>query len=80
MQASVTFEPSQGQLAMVIYEWNDVKYLGKITSTTDDTLPVSEHSRNANRTSACPSFLKQYIAENVCMYHKRRTRRFLFSD
>ncbi|KIM88622.1 hypothetical protein PILCRDRAFT_2830 [Piloderma croceum F 1598] len=39
MQASVTFEPSQGQLAMVIYEWNDVKYLGKITSTTDDTLP-----------------------------------------
>lgn len=42
MHVSVTFEPSHGQLAMVIYEWNDVKYLGKITSASDDTLPVSE--------------------------------------
>jgi hypothetical protein len=37
----VTFQPSQGQLAMVIYEWSDMKYLGKITSVSDDTLPVS---------------------------------------
>jgi hypothetical protein len=32
---------SQGQMAMVIYEWSDVNYLGKVTSQTDDTLPVS---------------------------------------
>ncbi|KAJ7619220.1 lung seven transmembrane receptor-domain-containing protein [Mycena polygramma] len=37
---NVTFEPeSQGQLAMVVYEWSDVQYLGKITSFTDDELP-----------------------------------------
>ena len=41
----VSFEAnSQGQLAMVIYEWEDVKYLGKVTDPTDDTLPVSQHS------------------------------------
>lgn len=32
---------SQGQLAMVIYEWADAPYLGKITSEEDDYLPVS---------------------------------------
>lgn len=38
----VTFDAtSQGQLSMVIYEWADVEYLGKITSYIDDTLPVS---------------------------------------
>jgi hypothetical protein len=26
---------------MVIYEWEDVEYLGKITSYIDDTFPVS---------------------------------------
>ncbi|KAJ6503337.1 lung seven transmembrane receptor-domain-containing protein [Mycena vitilis] len=37
---NVTFEAeSQGQLAMVVYEWSDVQYLGKITSFTDDELP-----------------------------------------
>ncbi|KAJ7170074.1 lung seven transmembrane receptor-domain-containing protein [Mycena filopes] len=37
---NVTFDAaSQGQLAMVIYEWKDVQYLGKITSFTDDELP-----------------------------------------
>ncbi|KAJ6504420.1 lung seven transmembrane receptor-domain-containing protein [Mycena vulgaris] len=37
---NVTFAPtSQGQLAMLIYEWSDVQYLGKITSYTDDQLP-----------------------------------------
>ncbi|KAE9400586.1 hypothetical protein BT96DRAFT_819116 [Gymnopus androsaceus JB14] len=30
---------SQGQLAMVIYEWADAPYLGKVTSTTDELLP-----------------------------------------
>ncbi|KAF8846021.1 hypothetical protein BDN67DRAFT_1018676 [Paxillus ammoniavirescens] len=38
---NVTFDPStsHGQVAMVIYEWKDVKYLGKVTSETDDSLP-----------------------------------------
>ncbi|KAJ8597616.1 hypothetical protein M405DRAFT_876881 [Rhizopogon salebrosus TDB-379] len=38
---NVTFDESlsQGQLAMVIYEWKDVKYLGVITSESDDSLP-----------------------------------------
>lgn len=40
----VTFDAasSHGQVAMVIYEWKDVKYLGKVTSETDDSLPVSD--------------------------------------
>jgi hypothetical protein len=39
--AIVTFdETSRGQLAMAIYEWQDVKYLGKETYGEDD-LPVS---------------------------------------
>ncbi|KII94126.1 hypothetical protein PLICRDRAFT_50112 [Plicaturopsis crispa FD-325 SS-3] len=37
---NVSFESaSQGQLAMVIYEWGDMAYLGKVTSMIDDTLP-----------------------------------------
>ncbi|KAI0308170.1 lung seven transmembrane receptor-domain-containing protein [Multifurca ochricompacta] len=37
---NVSFESaSQGQLAMVIYEWNDYQYLGKVTSETDEYLP-----------------------------------------
>ncbi|KAI0319773.1 lung seven transmembrane receptor-domain-containing protein [Amylostereum chailletii] len=37
---NVSFESaSQGQLAMVIYEWSDYKYLGKITSEEDAYLP-----------------------------------------
>jgi hypothetical protein len=38
----VTFDKasSQGQVAMVIYEWRDSQYLGKVTSMIDDTLPV----------------------------------------
>ncbi|KAJ7705976.1 lung seven transmembrane receptor-domain-containing protein [Mycena rosella] len=37
---NVTFSAdSQGQLAMLIYEWADVQFLGKITSYTDDQLP-----------------------------------------
>jgi len=40
---SVTFDStSRGQLAMVIYEWKDAKYLGKVHhSDTDNELPVS---------------------------------------
>ncbi|KAI0962052.1 hypothetical protein AcV7_000979 [Taiwanofungus camphoratus] len=34
---NVTFDNnSQGQLAMAIYEWGDVQYLGKVTSTVND--------------------------------------------
>ncbi|KAI0782376.1 lung seven transmembrane receptor-domain-containing protein [Irpex lacteus] len=37
---NVTFGgTSQGQLAMVIYEWKDMQYLGKVTSMVDDLLP-----------------------------------------
>jgi len=40
----VTFEDnSQGQVAMVIYEWKDVEYLGKATGPQDDYLPVCLH-------------------------------------
>lgn len=35
---------SQGHLAMVIYEWKDYQYLGKVTSKTDEYLPVSARS------------------------------------
>ncbi len=27
---------------MVVYEWRDMQYLGKVTSEDDDYLPVSE--------------------------------------
>lgn len=59
---------SQGQLAMqvrsvgkvldlpfddrVVYEWSDVQYLGKITSITDDQLPVG-FSRTLSENLAC---------------------------
>ncbi|PFH54883.1 hypothetical protein AMATHDRAFT_78452 [Amanita thiersii Skay4041] len=37
---NVTFDPgSSGQLAMVIYEWSDADYLGKVTDPNDDLLP-----------------------------------------
>ncbi|KAH9049366.1 lung seven transmembrane receptor-domain-containing protein [Lactarius hengduanensis] len=37
---NVTFESkSQGQLAMVMYEWSDYQYLGKVTSEIDEYLP-----------------------------------------
>ncbi|KAK1220015.1 hypothetical protein PQX77_017222 [Marasmius sp. AFHP31] len=37
---NVTFDASsQGQLAMVIYEWSDAPFLGKVTSEEDEFLP-----------------------------------------
>ncbi|CAL1694966.1 unnamed protein product [Somion occarium] len=37
---NVTFDStSQGQLAIVIYEWSDAPYLGKVTSYVNDYLP-----------------------------------------
>ena len=52
-QAIVTFAAgSQGQLALVIYEWADSKYLGKVIDPNASYMPVSgefeigkEHSR-----------------------------------
>ena len=45
---------SQGNLAMVIYEWADVKYLGKETiSDVDDAPPVRPTSNIARRASEC---------------------------
>ncbi len=39
---NISFEAtSQGNVAMVVYEWADAQYLGKVTSRTDDLLPVS---------------------------------------
>jgi hypothetical protein len=51
---------------MVIYEWKDVKYLGAITSTTDDSLPVSnplQHSLPPNSAIVPP-------AENLRMHNR----------
>ena len=65
----MTFDSgSQGQLAMVIYEWGDMAYLGKVTSTAND-MPVSAPSlasathahlatRSRRHTSAHPTLSK----------------------
>lgn len=65
----VTFDESssQGQVAMVIYEWKDVKYLGVTTSTTDDSLPVSnplQHNLSPNSAIIPP-------AEDLRMHNRR---------
>ncbi|GJJ09695.1 hypothetical protein Clacol_003919 [Clathrus columnatus] len=54
---NVTFEShSQGQLSMVIYEWNDVLYLGKQSSQSDDTLPKTYIcTDDALNKGLCPS-------------------------
>ncbi|KAH7930405.1 protein PTM1 [Leucogyrophana mollusca] len=40
---NVTFDAStsQGQVAMVIYEWKDMRYLGNVSSPTDDSMPLT---------------------------------------
>ncbi|KAG8980839.1 hypothetical protein FRB90_007448, partial [Tulasnella sp. 427] len=61
---NVTFNPgSQGQLAMVIYEWEDSDYLGVETSKTDDTLPKTYIcTTDAVRASLCTAgSLGQFI-------------------
>ncbi|KAJ7492427.1 lung seven transmembrane receptor-domain-containing protein [Mycena latifolia] len=46
---NITFDAdAQGQLAMLVYEWSDVQYLGKITSYTDDQLPQKTYVCTAN--------------------------------
>ncbi|KAF7303247.1 Integral membrane protein [Mycena kentingensis (nom. inval.)] len=39
---------SSGQLAMVVYEWGDVQYLGKETSRTEDDLPQKTYVCTSN--------------------------------
>ncbi|TFK77316.1 hypothetical protein BDN72DRAFT_953770 [Pluteus cervinus] len=37
---NITFDAaSQGQLAMLVYEWSDAQYLGKVTDPSDEYLP-----------------------------------------
>ncbi|KAJ7070846.1 lung seven transmembrane receptor-domain-containing protein [Mycena amicta] len=46
---NTTFDAtSEGQLAMVIYEWGDVQYLGKVTSMTDEDLPQKTYICTSN--------------------------------
>jgi len=64
---NVSFDAvSEGQLAMVIYEWTDAKYLGKITSISDDSLPQKTYVCTSNAVSAgfCPrSQLGRFILD-----------------
>ena len=53
---------------MVIYEWKDVKYLGKVTSETDDSLPVSD----ARVAASQPTHGLLISAENLCLHNRRR--------
>ncbi|KIJ27183.1 hypothetical protein M422DRAFT_62056 [Sphaerobolus stellatus SS14] len=59
---NVSFEVgSEGQVAIVIYEWKDASYLGKETSKSDDTLP---------RTYICTtSALEQGLCEESSLGH-----------
>ena len=71
----VTYDStSQGQLSMVIYEWRDMQYLGKVTSMVDDLLPVSV---SASLYFESTSITQLNIAENVCLYNGRRSRGLL---
>jgi hypothetical protein len=67
----VTFDStSQGQVAMVIYEWSDVEYLGKVTSTVGD-LPVSALF------ATCLLFTSLKLAENIRLYLRCTEERLL---
>ncbi|KAI0347767.1 hypothetical protein BDW22DRAFT_17032 [Trametopsis cervina] len=64
---NVTYDSSsQGQLSMVIYEWRDIEYLGKITSMTDDSLPQKTYvcTSDAVKGGFCDSaHLGQFILD-----------------
>jgi len=77
MRYLVTFDESssQGQVAMVVYEWKDVKYLGVITSMTDDSLPVSNPLQHvcclSNSTpSRRPTYAQQMHSEAASAHMK----------
>ena len=64
---NVTFDQgSQGQLAMVIYEWGDYKYLGKVTSEEEECLPVCTLLLNASNVPH-----RRDPAENICLHLRR---------
>jgi hypothetical protein len=68
--ALVSFEStSQGQLAMVIYEWGDYHYLGKVTSEIDDYLPVSIRAMPVLAKRALMSLVsrkRMYAPQTLC--------------
>lgn len=44
-RVQVSFDSgSQGQAALIMYEWKDAPYLGKVTNAVDETMPVSQGS------------------------------------
>ena len=62
----VTFSAeSQGQVSMVIYEWQDVVYLGKQTST-DESFPVRYLIFNPPHDGS--TLMTSWQAEDVYMY------------
>ena len=69
---SVTFDAkSQGQLASVIYEWEDVKYLGK-NASRDGDLPVSTTYSLALRSPTVHTLNALYTAVEDLYLHTRR--------
>lgn len=48
---------------MVIYEWKDVEYLGKVTSNADDPYPVSATVRCEG-----VSVTRTWVAQDVCLH------------
>lgn len=65
MLGPVTFDSiSQGQVVMVIYEWSDVQYLGKVTSTVGD-LPVSTFMAEYPITNRLPPSRKHMSAHRM---------------
>jgi hypothetical protein len=52
---------------MVIYEWKDYQYLGKVTSETDDYLPVSVRPRSTRDTlMSLVSRKRMYAPPTLC--------------
>jgi hypothetical protein len=64
----VSFEgTSQGQLAMVIYEWGDYHYLGKVASETVDHLPVSiSHAATRHALMSRVSRRRMFAPQMLC--------------
>lgn len=70
---------------MVIYEWQDVKYLGKVTSVSDDSLPVSDaHVAALTAHSRPPHQQKTYVCttdavkSGMCSYEN--IGKFIFGN
>jgi hypothetical protein len=58
---------SQGHLAMVVYEWEDYQYLGKVTSETDEYLPVSSNTVQVRDTlMSLVSRRRMYVPPTLC--------------